>query len=229
MPPSDSPNSIPSDKPAVEHLIGVAGAIFAAKGSQATVREICRQAGCSVAAINYYFGDKRQLYVRCVQTACEQKQRLFPLPQRDDPREPQQVLRSFLRAMASRIAGQANLSWHNTLMLREVLEPSPDIAGLLARNFQADFELLDQHLGKLLGKELDAQDTRQNLARQILARCMFLRTGRQLRRMLSISGPCSEEPERYADEICDSILLQIEAMRGRLQMGQQDIRNEQAR
>ena len=59
-------------KQAVEHataerLIDVAGEIFAAKGSAATVREICAAANCSVAAVNYHFRDKHQLYLRCVQ------------------------------------------------------------------------------------------------------------------------------------------------------------------
>lgn len=208
---SSKPQS--AEKPAVEHLINVAGSIFASLGPQATVREICRQAACSIAAINYYFGDKRQLYVRCVQTACEQKQRLFPLPPRDDPRAPDVLLRSFLRAVASRIAGRSNMTWHNTLMLREVLEPSADCASLLAQHFRADFELLDLHLGRLLGPELNCPNLRRQLANQILARCMFLRTGKELRKMLSISNSATEEPELYADEMCDSILMQIAAVR----------------
>ena len=215
--PHSSSKPHPAEKPAVEHLIHVAGSVFASLGPQATVREICRQAGCSVAAVNYYFGDKRQLYVRCVQTACEQKQRLFPLPPRDDPREPDVLLRSFLRAVASRIAGRSNMTWHNTLMLREVLEPSADCANLLAHYFRADFELLDLHLGRLLGEELNSPNLRRQLANQILARCMFLRTGAQLRKMLSTSSPATEEPELYADEICDSILMQIAAVRANSQ------------
>ncbi len=210
------PMSVTTEKPAAEHLIHVAGEIFAARGPGATVREICSQAGCSIAAINYYFGDKQRLYFRCVQTACEQKQRLFPLPARDDPRPSDQLLRSFLHAMTARIAGQSNMTWQNTLMLREVLDPSPDIAQMLATYFQADFELLDQHLGKLLGDELDSVDMRRQLATQILSRCMFLRTGKQLRQMLSISGESNESPKLYADEICDSMLLQIEALRRRI-------------
>lgn len=202
-----------SARPAAEHLLNVAGEIFAAKGPAATVREICSAAGCSVAAINYYFGDKQQLYVRCVQTACEQKQRLFPLPDQSDPRPPPQLLRGFLRALTARIAGQSNATWHNALMLREVLAPAPEIAELLSSCFQPDMQLLEQHLGRLLGDDLNSLATRRQLILQILARCMFLRTGKQLRWMLSLSNAENESPERFADEICDSILLQIDALR----------------
>ncbi len=209
--------TVSNEKPAVEHLIDVAGEIFAAKGASATVREICGQAGCSVAAINYYFGDKQQLYLRCVQTACEQKQRLFPLPKAKDGDSPATVLRNFLRAMTSRIAGRSettepNLTWHNTLMMREVLAPSPEIAKMLAAYFRPDFELLDKLLGKLLGPKLDSLANRRQLSTQVLARCMFLRTGKQLREMLAIGGDECESPELYADSICESIVLQVKAM-----------------
>lgn len=211
--------SMSTDKPAVEHLIDVAGEIFAAKGAAATVREICGQAGCSVAAINYYFGDKQQLYERCVRTACEQKQRLFPLPKAEAGATPESLLRSFLRAMLSRIAGHSktaepSLTWHNTLMMREVLAPSPEIAKMLATYFQSDYQLLEQLVGKMLGPKLNTVEIRRHLCIQILARCMFLRTGKQLREMLSISSPECESPELYADSIYDSIVLQVQAMQG---------------
>ncbi len=219
-----SSDKISDEKTTANHLIDVAGEVFAEKGPSATVRDICGRAGCSVAAINYYFGDKQQLYLRCVQTACEQKQRLFPLPKLEPSsgpageaaslatRTPEDWLRDFLRAMTARIAGQTNLSWYNTLMMREVISPSPQVAAMLSTHFRRDFELLDHHLGKLLGTKLDCADTRRQLSLQILARCMFLRTGKQLRQMLDIHSEASELPESYADEVCDSILLQIRAL-----------------
>ncbi len=203
-----------ADKPTADRLIDVAGEIFAAKGSSATVREICSAAGCSVAAINYYFGDKQQLYIRCVQAACERKQRLFPFPRPDaEDVDPPTLLRAFLRAMTGRIAAKSNLSWQNTLMLREVLAPSEAIDEMLQSYFRPDFQLLYQLLGRLLGPELDSPSLRRQLATQILARGMFLRTGKHLRTMLEISSEENEDPEKYADELYESILMQVESMR----------------
>ena len=88
-----------------ERLVDVAGEIFVLKGRSATVREICSAAECSVAAINYYFGDKNQLYLQCVRTACEHKQKLFPLPTHIEQQDPEQVMRSFLRASGDTSAG----------------------------------------------------------------------------------------------------------------------------
>lgn len=212
-----SEDKLPREKPTADRLIEVAGEIFAEKGSAATVREICRAAGCSVASVNYYFGDKQQLYRRCIQEALERKQRLFPLPDMGcaitDERHALELLRGFLKAIARRIAGQANLSWQNTLMLREVLTPSEGMSELLFDPFRRDFDKLQQVLGALLGESLNNASLRENLITQILARCMFLRTGKHLRTVFGIDHGANEDPDAYADVVCDSILLQLNALR----------------
>src|ERR1700689_289610 len=46
-----------------QKLVDSAGPIFAEKGYySATVREICKRAGANVAAVNYHFRDKEELY-----------------------------------------------------------------------------------------------------------------------------------------------------------------------
>lgn len=214
------PSGSEASQSTAERLVEVAGRIFAAKGSDATVREICKEAGCSVAAVNYYFGDKNQLYQHCVQTACERKQKLFPLP---DVREvtadeAPAALRSFLQAIASRIAASAepsdsSLAWQNTLMMREVLSPASGVMEMLKKPFAKDFMMLEQLVAKLLGEELNATEIREELLTQILSRCMFLKTGKNLRKMLSLDSNSNEDPQIYANRLCDSILLQIQALK----------------
>jgi AcrR family transcriptional regulator len=203
-----------------ERLVDTAGRIFAAKGIEATVREICKEAGCSVAAINYYFGDKNQLYLHCVQTACERKQKLFPLPDVADvpPANAAEALRAFLKGIICRIAAStdepdSSLAWQNMLMLREVLAPSPGVSDMLREPFGRDFQALDCLIVKLLGEDPNLADVRQDLLTQILARCMFLKTGVNLRNMLALNTNNNEDPQLYADRICDSILMQINVIR----------------
>src|SRR5947209_10253431 len=48
-------------------LLEAAGAEFAEKGFDvARIRSICQRAGANVAAVNYHFGDKEQLYIAAV-------------------------------------------------------------------------------------------------------------------------------------------------------------------
>ncbi|MEM7478332.1 MAG: CerR family C-terminal domain-containing protein [Planctomycetota bacterium] len=204
------------EKPTAERLIEVAGEIFAQKGLSATVREICSAANCSVAAINYYFGDKNQLYIRCIQTACEKKQKLFPFPQPESEMQqsdPAEVLQLFLRTITRRLLGESLQPWYNTLMLREVLAPSEGVAEMLQEAFQRDFGLLHSTIGRLLGPELDSPDLRAEFATQILSRCMFLRTGSNLRQMLGLNIRKNESPEEYANSIGTSILMQVDTLR----------------
>lgn len=194
--------------PKLDRLIEVAGEFFATRGFAATVREICKQAECSVAAVNYYFGDKQRLYFRCVQSACEEKERLFPLPTYAANTSPAERLQRFVEVMTKRILTARQLSWQNTLMLREILSPTPGVEEMLQTHFRPGFQLLTQVIGELLG-EADSLILREQMAWQIVARCMFLRTGRHLRSMLSEMAQEEPSEANYATEICQSVLAQI--------------------
>lgn len=209
----DAKSRVSSETPVVDRLIDAAGEIFAEKGPSATVREICSAAGCSVAAINYYFGDKQRLYVRCVQAACELKQRLFPLPDIDPHQGGPEMLRHFLRAVASRMAAKSNLSWHNTLMLKEVISPSEGVAEMLQTPFARDFGILTQMMGHLLDAGLNSGACREALALQVVSRIMFLRTGANFRKIVGIQSTTFDDPLKYADHVCDSVLSQIDTLR----------------
>ncbi len=194
--------------PKLDRLIEVAGEIFATQGFSATVREICKQAECSVAAINYYFGDKQRLYFRCVQAACEEKERLFPLPTYTSDTSPAERLQRFVEVMTKRILTARHMSWQNTLMLREILSPTPGVEEMLRTHFRPGFNLLTQVIGEVLG-EVDSVELREQFAWQVIARCMFLRTGRHLRAMLSDMTLKEGTDAEYATEICQSVLAQM--------------------
>jgi len=62
-----------------DRLLDAAGAVFAEKGyHHATVAEICERAGANIAAVNYYFRSKDNLYVEAWREAFQRSVRAHP-------------------------------------------------------------------------------------------------------------------------------------------------------
>src|SRR5688572_30118103 len=102
-------------------LIDAAGEIFAEKGFRAAnVREICRQAGANVAAVNYHFGDKEQLYLETVRDAYQSCAASVPLPQWPPDTPPAVKLRDFVWTLLSRVLADREPAWHMQLWMREL-------------------------------------------------------------------------------------------------------------
>jgi AcrR family transcriptional regulator len=106
-------------------LLDAAGAIFAEKGYEAaSVREICQRANANIAAVNYHFGEKRQLYVAAVREAqCAQTMQL-KLPRWSAELTPEQRLHQYIRLMFETMLASDRPSWHLELMLRELARPT---------------------------------------------------------------------------------------------------------
>ena len=105
-------------------LLDAAGEIFAEKGlEQATVREICGKAGLNIAAVNYYFRDKKALYVEAVKLAhCTGGQ--MPQFEVREGAPPEQLLEAFIRQMMGMMLDDVRPTWHLELMMREMARPT---------------------------------------------------------------------------------------------------------
>src|SRR5262252_7045142 len=94
-------------------LLDAAGEEFAEKGyDAATVRSICARAGANVAAVNYHFGDKEQLYTHAV---IEAHRCGVEMPDESElfRGEPPDQLRRYVRHFLSRIlAIDHEQGWH---------------------------------------------------------------------------------------------------------------------
>lgn len=106
-------------------LIEVAGEAFAAKGYDSVgIREICQKAGANVAAVNYHFGDKRELYRACLQHAQSCRVEGLDQPVWPESYTAADKLRAFIRRMLEEKLNSERPAWHQDLMLRELSRPS---------------------------------------------------------------------------------------------------------
>jgi TetR/AcrR family transcriptional regulator, regulator of cefoperazone and chloramphenicol sensitivity len=124
-------------------LLEAAGEEFAEKGFEgATIRSICARAEANLAAVNYHFGDKEQLYTQavleahrcCVQPAAETD------PADGDPAE---QLRDQIHHFLSNVLAVGRTDdWHRVLLLREMIRPSPASETLVREVIRPRFERL---------------------------------------------------------------------------------------
>jgi TetR/AcrR family transcriptional regulator, regulator of cefoperazone and chloramphenicol sensitivity len=126
-----------------ERILEAAGPIFAKKGFRlATIREISESAGANVAAVNYHFGDKRQLYLEVIKSVRFQRDRQFPFPSWSNETCPRQKLYDFVNSLLNRIAASQSAPWQVQLISREVLDPSVASEELIIDYFKPVFEKL---------------------------------------------------------------------------------------
>ena len=155
-------------------ILNAAGPIFAQRGFQAaTVREICQAAAVNVAAVNYYFGDKKCLYLESVRLASQQQVERFPLPERP-PRSPAAVrLYDFILTLLTRLLDN-DQPWQTRLMMREVLQPTSACRDLVEGHMRPHFEILLQVLGELVPADTPPKQLRQ-IGFSVVGQCLHYR------------------------------------------------------
>ena len=140
-------------------LLRAAAEVFAERGYEgSTVRDICSRAGANVALINYYFGDKMELYTEVLRYSMT----CGPAPMTMVVvSKPEDALRQLIRAMLEKMVqtgDQANLRYR--LMLHELAEPSAATGRVFQQLMQPVYERLCEIAGTILGLPADHVRTR---------------------------------------------------------------------
>jgi AcrR family transcriptional regulator len=131
-------------------LLEAAGEEFAAKGFEsARIRSICRRAGANLAAVNYHFGDKEQLYIAAVLEAHRCGMQKSPEGVLDEGTPAEQLRRYIHHFLINVVAiNRQKGSWHHALMLREMLQPTSASETLVREAIRPRFERLKAILRK---------------------------------------------------------------------------------
>ena len=196
-------------------LLAAAGEIFAEKGFRdATIAEICTRAGANVAAVNYHFGSKENLYVAAWRHAFSESIRKHPPDggvSEDAPSE--ERLRGQITALLERFADDDNREFW--FMQRELANPT----GLLKEVMQEEIMPLRQRtetlVRELLGTRASEQEVRFCEV-GIISQCinpMVVRNRRNERPGERKGPPGIDDIEAYARHVVTFSLAGIRAVR----------------
>jgi len=149
-----------------ERLVEVAEEVFAKRGfAEAGVREITSQAGCNVAAVNYHFGSKKNLYLavikeRWLPRTCKVKEEFL----RTLRKQPQQRLEGFLEALIQAFFENPfseKERWrHRRLLAQELAQPTEAFDLMLAEGLRTLFEAVETALKACLPAGLSERKVR---------------------------------------------------------------------
>jgi len=136
-------------------LLKAAAEVFADNGYEtSTIRQICARAGANVALVNYYFGDKLELYSEVLRSSMT--------PRRTPPAaDPDQALRQIIRSMVERAfetGDQANLRYR--LMLHELVHATAATSRVVDVVMRPLYDRLREIVGAILELPADHEKTR---------------------------------------------------------------------
>jgi AcrR family transcriptional regulator len=173
--------SITSSPGTRERLLEAAGEVFAERGYRdGTIQEICKRAGANIAAVNYHFRDKQNLYAEVFRYA--HRRATERTPGFGDPpanASAQERLRAYVKAFLERVLGQGRPGWHAVLVAREMVQPS----GVLDQIYETEIRPRHEYLEKLV-REIAGPGIARGSVRlcvfSIVGQCMFYRNARRV-------------------------------------------------
>ena len=154
-------------------LIESAGEVFAEHGfHNATIRQICDRADANVAAVNYHFRDKAELYEAVLRYSHCAAEAVYAAGRPPAGAPAEDRLASYVRTMMSRILDEGRPAWHGKLMSREMTEPTAGLDGLVRDVFLSRFKELYAIVGELLGP-MASQDDIAKCCNSVIAQGVF--------------------------------------------------------
>lgn len=132
-------------------LLDAAGQVFAESGFQtATVREICARAGVNIALVNYYFGDKLELYTEVLRHSVGASGQGIIKKAIGSTARPEQAFRELIHAMLLRVCRAERPGWHFRLMMHEFAQPTPAMASVIDETMRPVYNRFRVLVGKML-------------------------------------------------------------------------------
>lgn len=195
-------------------LLDAAGQVFAEVGFRAaTIREICRRAGAkNVAAVNYYFREKEQLYRAALQHAFQCREVQMPLPAWPTGMAPEQKLSHIVHRIVEHMIERQQQPWQMQLLLRELAQPTEAGAELVRDFIRPIYEGIWAVVREMLPAA--AEDQVHLVAFSIVGQSFYHRVGREvIGRLVGEEEHRTYTAERLANHIVAFSLAAIAGLR----------------
>jgi TetR/AcrR family transcriptional regulator, regulator of cefoperazone and chloramphenicol sensitivity len=167
-------------------LLEAAGEIFAEHGyAKATSKEICERAKANIAAVNYHFGGKDELYAAVLEEAHSRIVSIEAVAAAAQSRiEPALKLRMFLSRIVAEVCKSGSGGWELRVLSREVLSRSPMMAGLVQNQIAPKAKYVRAIVGELMQLPADDPAVSRVLVNLIGPILMLLITDRSLQKQV---------------------------------------------
>ena len=163
-----------------QRLLEAAAEVYAEKGyHNVRVREICARADANIAAVNYHFGDKQQLYDDVLRYAFFNVAGGDPtnLDLGGEDADPQERLRAFIRMMIGPFLMDGRAALYTKLVARELVDPTHALDRVIEEGMRPQIDALFPIIRDLLGDRADDRLVRRCTG-SVLAQCIFFYFGR---------------------------------------------------
>ena len=164
-----------------DRILQAALEIFAERGfKDATVRDICAQAGVNVASVNYYFRSKEALYKEALVYSFKEADRKYPpAALTSELLTPEDSLHLFIRNMLLRLMDNGQLGLHAKLMAREIADPTAALDYVVETVMRPRFKLLRDLLPHFVGEGWPVADIDRFIL-CLIGQCMIYRHARPM-------------------------------------------------
>jgi AcrR family transcriptional regulator len=196
-----------------ERVLEAAGEVFAAHGFQdATVRGICKKAGVNIAAINYHFRDKENLYLTTLRHCREISFEKYPIyPDTKELEPPEERLKAFIHSFVFRVLEEGPASRFAKLVAREYVQPTKALDILVKETIRPVFSRLSTIVRQLIGERADDKRV-QYCCMSIVSQFLFFLYARPvIKRLFGKASFKADEIAGIAEHIT---LFSLHAIRG---------------
>jgi AcrR family transcriptional regulator len=208
------PRAVPARQDGLEtrrQLLEAAGEVFAQHGyAKATSKEICARANANIAAVNYHFGGKDQLYAAVLQEAHSRIVSIETMTATAGSRvDPKLKLRMFLTRIVAEVA-KRDRGWELRVLSREVLSRSPLMPTLIDKQIAPKAALLRTILAEIMHLPIDHPAVSRSIISIMGPILMLLITDRLIQK--KVAPHLDPDPETLTEHMVTYALAGLDAI-----------------